>query len=120
MERDTKIYIAGNMGLVGSSIVMKLNEEGYDNLCLIAHKNLDLRDSVAVKTFFDIEKPDYVFMAAATVGRGAANNEHPAKFFYDNIVMGVNVIDAAYKTGVKKLLYMGSSCIYPREAAQPM
>ena len=120
MDLDSKIYVAGHTGLVGSSIIRKLNEKGFTNICSIDHKRLDLRNTADVTAFFKTEKPDYVFMAAATVGGVVANKEHPAEFFYDNITMGVNVIDAAYRSGVKKLMYMGSSCIYPREASQPM
>lgn len=120
MDLSSKIYVAGHTGLVGSSIVRKLKENGFTNICLIDHKDLDLRNSHEVNAFFDSERPEYVFMAAATVGGVVANKEHPARFFYDNIKMGVNVIDAAYQSGVKKLMYLGSSCIYPRDASQPM
>lgn len=120
MDLSSKIYVAGHTGLVGSSIVRNLKENGFTNICVIDHKDLDLRNSFEVNEFFNSERPEYVFMAAATVGGVVANKEHPAKFFYDNIKMGVNVIDAAYQTGVKKLMYMGSSCIYPRDASQPM
>ena len=120
MDLSSKIYVAGHTGLVGSSIVRNLKENGFTNICVIDHKDLDLRNSFEVNEFFNSERPEYVFMAAATVGGVVANKEHPAKFFYDNIKMGVNVIDAAYQTGVKKLMYMGSSCIYPRDASQSM
>ena len=119
MEIKSKIYVAGHTGLVGSSIVRELKRQGYQNLVLIDHKSLDLRDQQATKTFFQIEKPEYVFMAAATVGGVVINNKLPATFFYDNMAIGLNVIHAAYETGVKKLLYMGSNCIYPRDAEQP-
>jgi GDP-L-fucose synthase len=120
MEKDAKIYIAGHSGLVGSAILRALQRQGYHRFVLRTHMELDLRDPRETLAFFEAEQPDYVFMAAATVGGVVANDTHPAKFFYDNITMGVNVIDAAHRSGVKKLLYMGSSCIYPRDAAQPM
>ncbi len=119
MEKESKIYVAGHTGLVGSSIVRELRRQGYKNLCLIDHKSLDLRDQAAARAFFDAEKPEYVFMAAATVGGVVINNKLPGTFFYDNMAIGLNVIHAACQTGVKKLLYLGSNCIYPRDAEQP-
>lgn len=119
MNKNSKIYVAGHTGLVGSAIVRELKKQGYDNLCFVDHSSLDLRDYIATKAFFDIEKPEYVFMAAATVGGVVANDTHPATFFYDNVNMGVNVIHSAYETGVKKLLYLGSNCMYPPQADIP-
>lgn len=120
MDKNSKIYVAGHTGLVGASIVRKLRDEGYSNIVCVEHQCLDLRDRDETLRFFKSMMPEYVFMSAATVGGVAANNEHPAKFFYDNIMMGVNVIDSAFEIGVKKLMYMGSSCLYPRDAEQPM
>ena len=119
MDKNSKIYIAGHTGLVGSAITRELRRRGYDNLCFVDHNSLDLCDQAATKAFFEIEKPEYVFMAAATVGGVVANDTHPATFFYDNVTMGVNVIHSAYETGVKKLLYMGSNCMYPPKAEIP-
>jgi len=119
MEKEAKIYVAGHTGLVGSSIVRELIRQGYENLCLVPHSSLDLRNQQATKAFFEIEKPDYVFMAAAMVGGVVINDKKPGTFFYDNMAIGLNVIQAAYETGVKKLLYLGSNCIYPRDAEQP-
>ena len=120
LKIDSKIFVAGHRGLVGSAIERRLRSCGYNNICTVPHNKLDLRNDAETTRFFEKEKPEYVFMAAATVGGVVANNEHPAKFFYNNITMGVNVINAAYQSRVKKLLYMGSSCIYPRDASQPM
>lgn len=120
MERSAKIYIAGHTGLVGSAIVRELKRQGFSNLCVKPHSELDLRDQAAAEAFLAEEKPDYVFMAAATVGGVAINDRHPARFFYDNLAMTQNVIHGAYLAGVKKLLYMGSSCIYPKFARQPI
>lgn len=120
MIKNDKIYIAGYTGLVGSAIERELRKQGFENLCGVPHREMDLRDQSAVGDFFKREKPDYVFMAAATVGGVVINDKMPATFFYDNIAMTVNVLDAAYRNGVKKLLYMGSSCIYPKFAEQPI
>ncbi len=119
MDKRSKIYVAGHTGLVGSAITRELKSQGYDNLCFVDHSSLDLRDHVATKAFFDIERPEYVFMAAATVGGVVANDTYPATFFYDNVAMGVNVIHSAYEIGVKKLLYLGSNCMYPPKADIP-
>jgi len=120
MEPASKIYIAGHRGMVGSAIVRKLKEEGYTNLITRTSKELDLRNQQQVNDFFSQEKPEYVFLAAAKVGGIVANNSYRAEFLYDNLAMEVNVIHAAYQSGVKKLLFLGSSCIYPRMAPQPL
>lgn len=120
MEQEAKIYVAGHTGLVGSAIVRELGRQGYKNLCLISHHELDLRDQRATEDFFREEKPEYVFMAAATVGGVLINDTLTGQFLYDNLAMSMNVIHAAYKFGVKKLLYMGSGCVYPRMAEQPV
>ncbi len=120
MEKDSKIYVAGHRGLVGSAIVRKLREKGYQNLVYRTRKELDLRDKNQVDEFFEREKPDYVFLAAAKVGGIVANNEYPADFIRDNLMIQTNVIDAAYRNGVKKLLFLGSTCIYPKFAPQPL
>ena len=120
MEFDAKIYIAGHSGLVGSAIVRKLEEKGYSNLVYRTSKQLDLRDKQQVDTFFEQEKPAYVFLAAAKVGGIVANNTYPADFIRDNLLIQTNVMDAAYRFGVKKLLFLGSTCIYPKFAPQPM
>jgi GDP-L-fucose synthase len=120
MEKDAKIYVAGHRGLVGSALVRKLQKEGYSNLILKTSKELNLQVESAVKTFFDAEKPEYVFLAAAKVGGIHANNTYPADFIINNIQIQTNVITNALRTGVKGLLFLGSSCIYPRECPQPM
>lgn len=120
MEKKSKIYIAGHRGLVGSAILRKLEKEGFENLLLRSSSEVDLRDQQAVKDFFEKEKPEYVFMAAAKVGGINANNIYPADFIYDNLCIQNNVIHQSYKNGVKKLLFLGSSCIYPKNAPQPI
>lgn len=120
MEKNAKIYVAGHRGLVGSAIVRHLQEAGYNNLILRTHSELDLISQDAVRKFFEAEKTDYVFLAAAKVGGIRANMESPAQFLYDNIVIQTNIIHQAYLSGVKKILILGSSCIYPRECPQPM
>lgn len=120
MELKDRIYVAGHTGLVGSAIVRKLKADGYTNFVLRTHGELDLRNQAAVETFFEEEKPDYVFVAAATVGGVLANDTQPGKFLYDNLAITTNVIHASYRFGVKKLLYMGSGCIYPKFAEQPI
>lgn len=120
MNKDSKIYIAGHRGLVGSSLVRKLQENGYRNLVVKTSKELDLRRQADVEAFFAHEKPEYVFLAAAKVGGILANDTYKAQFIYDNLMIAANVINAAYKTGAKKLLNLGSSCIYPKFAPQPM
>jgi len=120
MEKNSKIYIAGHNGMVGSALVRRLRQAGFDNLLLRTSKELDLRRQAEVESFFATEKPDYVFLAAAKVGGIIANNTYPADFMYDNMIMEMNVIHAAQQNGVKKLLFLGSSCIYPKYAAQPI
>jgi GDP-L-fucose synthase len=120
MERHEKIFIAGHDGLVGSAIRRKLEAEGHNNLVYSDFSELDLRRQQAVEDFFAQARPDYVFLAAAKVGGIQANNTYPAEFIYDNIAIAMNVINAAYKFGVKKLLFLGSSCIYPKFAPQPL
>jgi len=120
MNKDSKIYVAGHRGLVGSAIVRKLQAEGYDNLVLRTSSELDLRNQAAVDAFFAEEKMGYVFLAAAKVGGIHANDTYPADFIRDNLQIQTNIIDAAYRNNVTKLLFLGSSCIYPKEAPQPM
>lgn len=120
MESGSKIYVAGHNGMVGGAIVRRLREEGYSNLITRSSKELDLRDQQAVNDFFEKEKPEYVFLAAAKVGGIVANNTYRAEFLYDNLAMEINVIHASYQHNVKKLLFLGSSCIYPKLAPQPL
>ena len=120
MNKNTKIYIAGHRGLVGSAIVRNLQEKGYINLLLRTHAELDLTDQKATDAFFVEAKPDYVFLAAAKVGGILANNIYPAEFIRDNLVIQANIIHAAYKNNVTRLMFLGSSCIYPKLAPQPM
>jgi GDP-L-fucose synthase len=120
MKLNAKIYVAGHRGLVGSAIVRKLEEKGYSNLLYRTSKQLDLTNREQVIAFFEQEKPAYVFLAAAKVGGIVANNAYPADFIRDNLLIQTNVIDAAYRTGVEKLLFLGSTCIYPKFAPQPM
>jgi len=120
MKKESKIYIAGYKGLVGSAIKRKLEEKGYNNLLYTDLRDFDLQDQAAVSAFFKKERPEYAFLAAAKVGGILANKTYPAEFIYSNLSIEVNVIHAAYKYGVKKLLFLGSSCIYPRLAPQPM
>lgn len=120
MEKSSKIYVAGHRGMVGSAIVRKLQKEGYNNLALKASDELDLRNQAAVEDFFAIEKPEYVFLAAAKVGGIMANNTYRADFLYENLMIESNVIHQSYVHQVKKLLFLGSSCIYPKMAPQPL
>lgn len=120
MEKSAKIYIAGHRGMVGSAIHRKLVKEGYSNIITRTSAELDLRDQQAVTDFFDLEKPDYVFLAAAKVGGIVANNTYRADFLYENLAIQNNVIHQAYKNDVKKLMFLGSSCIYPKLAPQPL
>ncbi|MCP5444990.1 MAG: GDP-L-fucose synthase [Chromatiaceae bacterium] len=120
MEQDAKIYVAGHRGLVGSAIVRQLRNQGYENLLLRTRVELDLTSQLEVRGFFRSETPDYVFLAAAKVGGIHANDTYPADFIVDNLAIELNVIRAAYKNGVKRLLFLGSSCIYPKQAPQPL
>jgi len=120
MEQNAKIYIAGHQGLVGSAIVRKLESSGYSDLILKTHAELDLTDAANVDSFFDMEKPDYVFLAAAKVGGIEANRRSPAGFYYENSMIANNVIHSSYVHKVRKLLFLGSSCIYPKDCSQPI
>lgn len=120
MEKDSRIYVAGHRGLVGSAIHRGLEQAGYSNLLLRTHAELDLADREAVRTFFRKEQPAFVFLAAAKVGGILANDTFPADFIRDNLEIQTNVIDASYRYGVKRLLFLGSSCIYPKLAPQPI
>lgn len=120
MERDAKIYVAGHRGLVGSAILRRLQQAGHSQLLTRRHAELDLRNQAAVEAFFAAERPEFVFLAAARVGGIHANASYPAEFIYDNLAIQLNVIDAAWRHGVQKLLFLGSSCIYPKFAPQPM
>lgn len=120
MLRDDKIYIAGHRGLVGSALMRRLKQAGYQNLITRTHAELDLADQAAVNRFFAEERPQFVFLAAAKVGGIHANNIYPAEFIYQNLAIQINVIHAAHRQQVEKLLFLGSSCIYPRLAPQPM
>lgn len=120
MELDSKIYVAGHRGLVGSAICRKLKEKGYANTIGRMHKELDLEKQAEVESFFQEQRPEHVFLAAAKVGGIWANNSFPAEFIYSNIMVQTNVIHSAYLSGVKKLLFLGSSCIYPKHCPQPM
>lgn len=120
MQKDSKIYVAGHRGMVGSAIVRELKRQGYTNIITRTHRELDLINQQAVNDFFAAEKPEYVFLAAAKVGGIIANQNHLADFMYDNMMLEMNVINAAWRNGCKKLEFLGSSCIYPRLAPQPM
>lgn len=120
MDKDSKIYVAGHRGLVGSAIKRNLESKGYDNFVVRKHQSLNLLNQWEVESFFNAEKPEYVFMAAAKVGGIYANMTYPAEFIYENIMVEANIIHAAYLHGVKKLLFLGSSCIYPKLAPQPL
>ena len=120
MEKESKIYVAGHKGMVGSAIVRKLKQEGYQNIVTRTSTELDLRNQQAVSDFFEEEKPAYVFLAAAKVGGILANNIYRAEFLYDNLMVEANIIHSSYQAKVSKLLFLGSSCIYPKMAPQPM
>ena len=120
LNKDSKIYVAGHRGMVGSAIVRKLNSEGYNNIIIRTSKELNLKRQSDVENFFAEENPEYVFLAAAKVGGIVANNTYPADFLYDNIIIEMNVIKSAFDNKVKKLVFLGSSCIYPRMAPQPI
>lgn len=120
MSTQSKIYVAGHRGMVGSAIVRTLQAQGHTHIVTRTHAELDLTDQAAVRNFFATEKPDQVYLAAAKVGGIHANNTYPAEFIYQNLMMEANIIDAAFRNGVQKLLFLGSSCIYPKLAPQPM
>jgi len=120
VNKNSKIYIAGHRGLVGSALIRNLKAAGYTNLILRTHAELDLTDQAATEAFFSHEKPDYVFLAAAKVGGILANNSYPAEFIRDNLAIQTNIIHAAYKNNITRLMFLGSSCIYPKLAPQPM
>ncbi|WP_083561007.1 GDP-L-fucose synthase [Oceanococcus atlanticus] len=120
MQPDSRIFVAGHRGMVGSAIVRALRAAGYDNLLLLDRQALDLRERAAVEAMFEQHKPEYVFLAAAKVGGILANNEYPADFLRDNLLIQTNVIDAAWRHAARKLLFLGSSCIYPKLAPQPL
>ncbi|MDR1614933.1 MAG: GDP-L-fucose synthase [Campylobacteraceae bacterium] len=120
MDKNSKIYVAGHRGLVGSALVKKLHEKGYKNIITRTHGELDLLEQQEVRDFFEKEKPDFVFLAAAKVGGILANNRYRADFIYENLQIQNNIIHASYLIGVKKLLFLGSSCIYPKNASQPL
>lgn len=120
MNKNAKIYIAGHRGLVGSALMRQLQTQGYENLVTRTHDELDLTNQLAVEIFFDAEKPEYVFLAAAKVGGIHANNTYPAEFIQENLAIQSNVIHQSYVAGVKRLLFLGSSCIYPKDCPQPI
>jgi GDP-L-fucose synthase len=120
MEKKDKIYVAGHRGMVGSAVTRKLGKEGFTNIVTRTSGELDLKDQHAVHAFFEKERPDYVFLAAAKVGGILANNTYRGEFLYDNLMIQNNTIDAAYRSGVRKLMFLGSSCIYPKLAPQPL
>nr|WP_255579167.1 GDP-L-fucose synthase [Deinococcus sp. RIT780] len=120
MPRDARVYVAGHNGLVGGAVLRRLQAEGFTNVITRSSRELDLRDQAAVRAFFVQERPEFVFLAAAKVGGILANSTYPAQFLYDNLMIAANVINAAHETGVRKLLNLGSSCIYPRMAPQPL
>ena len=120
MDSNSKIFVAGHKGLVGSAIVRNLKSKGFTNILTVDRQQLDLTRTLEVKMFFNMEEPDYVFLAAAKVGGIGANSNFPAEFIHDNLMIQTNIIDAAYRSGVTKLLFLGSSCIYPKFANQPI
>ena len=120
ISKDARIYVAGHAGLVGSAVTRRLRGGGYTNLLTAERDDLDLRDQGAVNRWFETNRPEYVFLVAGTVGGILANSARPAEFIYDNLMIHATVVHAAYREGVRKLLYLGSSCIYPRECPQPM
>jgi len=120
MDSNSKIFVAGHNGLVGSSIIRNLKSKHYENIYWVRRKNCDLTNKVQVDAYFEQAKPEYVFLAAAKVGGIGGNSTYPAEFIYENLMIQTNIIDAAYRNGVKKLLFLGSSCIYPKMAKQPI
>ena len=120
MDSNSKVFVAGHKGLVGSAIIRNLEKKSYKDVYWISRDNCDLRNKERVDAYFEQAKPEYVFLAAAKVGGILANRDHPAEFIYDNLMIQTNIIDAAYRNGVKKLVFLGSSCIYPKMAKQPI
>jgi GDP-L-fucose synthase len=120
MDNKSKVFVAGHNGLVGSAIIRNLQSKHYENIYWIRRENCDLTNKIQVDAYFEQAKPEYVFLAAAKVGGIGANNDYPAEFIYDNLMIQSNIIDAAYRNGVKKLVFLGSSCIYPKMAKQPI
>ncbi|MDP1819162.1 MAG: NAD-dependent epimerase/dehydratase family protein, partial [Acidimicrobiales bacterium] len=120
VHRDAPVFVAGHAGLVGSAITRRLRAEGFTNLLTAARRELDLRDQAAVNRWFEANRPEYVYLVAGTVGGILANSTRPAEFLYDNMMIHATVIHAAHEVGTGKLLYLGSSCIYPRDSAQPI
>tara|TARA_A100000172_G_scaffold68759_1_gene48606 strand:- start:697 stop:1611 length:915 start_codon:yes stop_codon:yes gene_type:complete len=120
MDSNSKVFVAGHRGLVGSAIIRNLEKKNYNNIYWISRDNCDLRNKARVDAYFEQAKPEYVFLAAAKVGGILANRDYPAEFIYDNLMIQTNIIDAAYRNGVKKLVFLGSSCIYPKMAKQPI
>ena len=120
MDSDSKVFIAGHNGLVGSAIKRNLEEKNYNHIYWVRRKNCDLRNRVQVEAYFQQSQPEYVFLAAAKVGGIGANSKYPAEFIYDNLMIQTNIIDAAYRHGVKKLVFLGSSCIYPKFPKMPI
>lgn len=120
LDRSARAYVAGHKGMVGSALVRKLQSEGFRHILTADFETLDLREQAAVRTWFEQNRPDYVFLAAAKVGGILANSTYPAEFLYDNLAIQTHVIDASYRYGVKRLLFLGSSCIYPRDCPQPI
>ena len=120
MDNNSKVFVAGHNGLVGSAIIRNLKSKHYENIYWIRRENCDLTNKIQVDAYFKQSKPEYVFLAAAKVGGIGANNDYPAEFIYDNLMIQSNIIDAAYRNGVKKLVFLGSSCIYPKMAKQPI
>lgn len=120
LPRDARVYVAGHNGLVGGAVLRRLQAEGFTNVITRSSRELDLRDQAAVRAFFTQERPEFVFLAAAKVGGILANSTYPAQFLYDNLMIAANVVNAAHESGVRKLLNLGSSCIYPRMAPQPL
>ncbi len=120
LERDSRIFVAGHLGLVGSALVRRLRAEGFENILTVTRANLDLRDQAAVDRWFRQRRPEFVLIAAGTVGGILANSKRPAEFIYDNLMIHSTVVHAAYRYRAKRLLYLGSSCVYPREAPQPI
>ena len=120
MDNNSKVFVAGHNGLVGSAIIRNLKSKHYENIYWIRRENCDLTNKIQVDAYFEQSKPEYVFLAAAKVGGIGANNDYPAEFIYDNLMIQSNIIDSAYRNGVKKLVFLGSSCIYPKMAKQPI